>query len=195
MASVAEHLPHQLVLSSAYAGSKWRASLDLTWSQWSSFRNDHDEVAGFHDTLSTSLGGEAVLTRNTTLRAGMGFRPSPVPDQTGRTNYVDNAMWLFGLGSAHQFFISEQSLELALYGQLQAAVPRTTTKAYQGQAPNCGPGVTAVCDEIPDDTRDPVTGKTMPQAAGLQTGNPGFPGFSSGGWIAVAGVELTWRYQ
>ncbi|MBI5533355.1 MAG: outer membrane protein transport protein [Deltaproteobacteria bacterium] len=195
MASVSEHLPHQLVVATAWAEKHWKATADVTWSQWSSFRSDSDELAGFHDTFSFALGGEFVLNKNTLLRTGVGFRPSPVPDQTGRTNYVDNSMWVLGLGSAHQVAIGDQSLELALYGQLQAAMPRTTTKSFSANAPNCAPGVKTVCDELPDDTRQPTTGKPMPEAIGLQTGNPGFPGYSSGGWVAIGGVELTWRYQ
>jgi hypothetical protein len=47
-----------------------------------------------------------------------------------------------------------------------------------------------VCDEVPDTTVDPVTGKTMAQAQGLQTGNPGFPGFLSFGTILAFGLDL-----
>jgi long-subunit fatty acid transport protein len=195
MAAVSEHLPHQVVLSVAYAGSKLRASADATWSDWSSFRDDHDERAGFHNTINLSSGIEVQVTKATVVRTGAGFRPSPVPDQKGRTNHVDNSMWIVGLGTAYQFQFSDQSLEIGLFGQLQAAVPRTTTKNYNSNAPACGPGVKEICDEIPDDTRHPSTGKPMPEVQGLQTGNPGFPGYTSGGWVAVAGAELTWTYQ
>jgi long-chain fatty acid transport protein len=195
MAAVSEHLPHQVVLSSAYAGPKLRASVDATWSDWSSFRDDHDERAGFHNTINVSAGVEVQVTKATVVRTGAGYRPSPVPNQTGRTNHLDNAMYIFGLGTAYQFLVSGQSLEVGLFGQLQAAVSRTTVKNYSANAPVCGPGVKEICDEIPDDTKHPTTGKPMPEVQGLQTGNPGFPGYSSGGWIAVAGAELTWTYQ
>jgi hypothetical protein len=47
---------------------------------------------------------------------------------------------------------------------------------------------TLVKDELPDDAQiglGPVDG-----AAGLQTNNPGWPGFSSKGWLAGAGLYV-----
>ena len=35
----------------------------------------------------------------------------------------------------------------------------------------------------------------MPEASGLQTNNPGFPGYDAGGWIFSAAVSLTYRFQ
>lgn len=48
-----------------------------------------------------------------------------------------------------------------------------------------------IVDELPDgsvfgNTHDPVPG-----ASGLQTNNPGWPGFSSGGWIWGGAVTLS----
>jgi len=135
------------------------------------------------------------VTKRSVVRGGLGFRPSPVPEQVGRTNYADNSMWIFGLGFGHEVEIDGATLDISAYGQVHAAVPRSHTKAFSSNAPACAEGVTALCDEIPDDIRDPVTGKEMPEVQGLQTGNPGFPGWSSGGWIAVAGIQVSWRYR
>jgi long-chain fatty acid transport protein len=38
-----------------------------------------------------------------------------------------------------------------------------------------------VKDELPDDAQ--ISGDPVPSAGGLQTNNPGWPGFSSGGWM------------
>jgi len=46
-----------------------------------------------------------------------------------------------------------------------------------------------VIDEVPDDAID-VLGGAVPNRTGLQTNNPGFPGFESSGWIFGAGVRL-----
>jgi hypothetical protein len=192
---IADYAPHQVLLSGAWKDDSFAATLDTTWSQWSGYRDDTDNLAGFHDTVSAAAGVEGRVTKRSVVRGGLGFRPSPVPEQVGRTNYADNSMWIFGLGFGHEVEIDGATLDISAYGQVHAAVPRSHTKAFSSNAPACAEGVTALCDEIPDDIRDPVTGKEMPEVQGLQTGNPGFPGWSSGGWIAVAGIQVSWRYR
>jgi hypothetical protein len=46
-----------------------------------------------------------------------------------------------------------------------------------------------VRDELPDDAVD-TRGQPIQSAAGLQTNNPGWPGFSSSGFLFGAGVNL-----
>jgi len=41
---------------------------------------------------------------------------------------------------------------------------------------------------------NPSTQMPYPEAQGLQTGNPGFPGYAHGGLIVQAGVEVSWRF-
>ncbi len=50
-----------------------------------------------------------------------------------------------------------------------------------------------VIDEVPDDSIDAL-GQPVAGAAGLQTNNPGFPGFASDGWVFGAGVHLAIEY-
>jgi hypothetical protein len=51
----------------------------------------------------------------------------------------------------------------------------------------------ALCDEVPDsDVDTPVLDAEDTQ--GLQTGNPGVPGFSSGGYMLSAGVDVRWFF-
>jgi len=193
---VVEFLPRQVSVGSAYASKLGSIALDATWSQWSRYLDDLGEHAGFHDTVSAAAGGELVLgARTPRLRAGIGYRASPVPPQTGRTNHVDNGMWILGLGSACNIRVDGHDLEIAFFGQLQLAVRQTTVKDDPGVYPACEPGVASICDEVPDGSSLSGTNHAIAAAAGLQTGNPGFPGFSSGGWVAVAGLQLTWRYQ
>ena len=47
-------------------------------------------------------------------------------------------------------------------------------------------------DEFPDNAVNPVEDPTapLPEAQGLQTNNPGYPGFSSEGWLLAAGLSL-----
>ena len=51
-----------------------------------------------------------------------------------------------------------------------------------------------VVDEVPDDAVDGQLGDPIPNRAGLQTNNPGFPGFSSGGWIVGGAIHLSILY-
>ncbi len=193
---VMEFLPRQAALGLAYATDQYSVAADATWNQWSRYLDDVGQRAGYHDTVSASIGGELVVQpKRARLRAGVGYRPSPVPAQTGRTNYVDNDMWLLGLGSAYDIHVNSHTLEVGLFGQLQLAVPRNAQKQRLSAYPSCVDGVTSLCDEVPDDTTQAGTGAAIPAAAGLQTGNPGFPGYSTGGWVAEAGLQLTWRYE
>ncbi len=190
-----EYLPRQIVLAGAWQDQRWAASLDATFSQWSDFHDEAGMPAGFHDTWTVAAGGEWRVDDLTRLRGGLGYRPTPVPNQDGRTNYVDNDMWILGLGLTRELNIDDQHLDIAAFGQLQAAVPRTTRKRVLSQYPVCGDGVASLCDEVPDDTRASAGSPPLAEAQGLQTGNPGFPGFSSGGFVEVVGVELAWRYR
>ncbi len=190
-----EVVPRQFAFGVGWRDRHFAASGDFTIQQWSQYRGNHDEAAGFHDTLVTAIGGGIAMTRGLWLRGGVGYRPSPVPPQTGRTNYVDNDMWILGLGASQTLKIDGNELEVAVFSQLQLATPRQDIKQRLAQHPSCQSNTNAVCDEVPDTTQLPGTNTPAPQAAGLQTGNPGFPGYSSGGWVTVGGVELTWRYR
>ena len=63
--------------------------------------------------------------------------------------------------------------------QLHLLLPETTTKVLSESLVSCAEDVSVVCDE--DTNLD-----------GLQTGNPGFPGYAHGGHIMTMGLELEW---
>jgi len=50
-----------------------------------------------------------------------------------------------------------------------------------------------VLDEFPDSV-DLRTNESIAASAGLQTNNPGYPGFSSEGWLMGIGVSARMRY-
>ncbi|RAL20418.1 hypothetical protein DL240_16570 [Lujinxingia litoralis] len=182
--------PASLRLGLAWEPGDLLVTADARYTFWSGYRDTHGQQAGFDDTLEGRLGAQWQSSADTRLRAGLGFVPSPVPAQTGRTNYVDNHRALASLGAEHRFDIWQREVVAAWYVQAHHLLYRTTDKGALGSYPDCGPGVEALCDELPDDTRDPRTGQPYPEAQGLQTGNPGFPGFSSGGWLGAVGFEL-----
>ena len=110
---------------------------------------------------------------------GIGWRPSPTPSQTGRTNYVDNDRVVVSAGGGHRFRWGGESVRLGVAMQLHLLLPEDTFKTMPSVNVGCDPDVAVLCDE--DLNRD-----------GLQTGNPGFPGYSHGGHIMTLGMELEW---
>jgi tRNA uridine 5-carboxymethylaminomethyl modification enzyme len=187
-------LPRQVAYGAGYKSRYFKLTLDLTWSQWSEYTDNHDQPAGFQDTINYSIGGEYMPSQWFKLRGGFGFHPSPVPPQTERTNYIDNDIYIIGLGAVFNVDVYGKNLEINVFSQFQFASDLQTVKNVHSQYPSCAAGEKNLCDEVPDDLKDPVSGKVIEGASGLQTGNPGWPGFSSGGWIGLTGVHLVWRY-
>jgi hypothetical protein len=127
------------------------------------------------------LGG-AVALGGRRFSADVAFTPSPVPDQTGRTNYVDNPRLAVSASfeTPVSLFGADFGVGAFLHGQLLVA--REVSKSPSARNP--------VFDEVPDNLVDIVSGEPIDGAGGLQTNNPGYPGFSSGGWLAGAGFVL-----
>ena len=181
--------PHQFIAGATLRGATMLGTIDVIRSLWSHYVDTVGEPAGFNDTWSARLGGQWQATELTQLYAGVRYEQTPVPDQTGRTNYVDNDRIGVSGGARHRFVVGQRDLDIGWSVTVQRLLARDTTKS-QGPYSNCAPGVTKLCDEVPDNVVDPVTGKMVPQAQGLQTGNPGFPGFLSYGTILSVGLDL-----
>ncbi|MCA9564421.1 MAG: outer membrane protein transport protein, partial [Myxococcales bacterium] len=189
-----QYSPRQFALGLSWEDDSFVVGTDFTFYQWSRYPDHHGERAGFDDTYSIRVGGEYEFAEGHILRAGIGWEPTPVPHQSGRTNYVDNSRVLASLGSGHEIPFGDSALKISWHIQLHFLLENTELKAFSDNPPECEEGVTVVCDEVPDDTIDRSTGQPYPEAAGLQTGNPGFPGWTSGGWMASSGVEVSWEF-
>lgn len=145
---------------------------------WSSYEDRHGtrpasygSDLGWSDTTSGTLG---VRHFYGPVRGfvDLSYVPSPVPEQVARSNYVDNDRVAIGLGADMKIPVGSSYVRPGF--QLGAArlVPRSNTKDPD-----------RIVDELPDgavfdSTRDPVPG-----AGGLQTNNPGYPGFRSAGYL------------
>jgi hypothetical protein len=186
--------PRQVVFGIAWDAPVALLAFDWAYTVWSAYPGDDGHTAGFDDTFSARLGVEAPIMPGHVVRTGFAWEPSPVPRQPGRTNYVDNDRILLSVGSGHTLPVGESRLELGWHLQLHALVTRTERKDVLDTYPACADGVRTLCDEIADDRVNPATGQPWPEAQGLQTGNPGFPGWTSGGWIGSAGVEAIWNF-
>jgi hypothetical protein len=138
-------------------------------------------------------GAEIDAAKDRRLRAGLQWEPTPVPDQTGRSSYVDNDRIVASVGGGHDFGLFKRPVTLNWVAALHHLLPRATDKAPQARYRPCDQPGAALCDEVPDDTKNPATGQAYPAAQGLQTGNPGFPGFASSGSVLVVGAELLWE--
>jgi long-chain fatty acid transport protein len=110
------------------------------------------------------------------------YVPTPVPLQTGRSNYVDNDRIGADAGVAYDFSVFDVHLRVGAQAQLQVLLER-----YQSKRASTGADL--VRDEFPDDAID-NRGHALPSAAGLQTNNPGWPGFSSRGLLFGGAVNL-----
>jgi hypothetical protein len=74
-------------------------------------------------------------------------------------------------------------LLLSLSAQLHRLLPRETVKLPPGPA-----AAGRVLDEVADDAV--LGGDPLPGREGLQTNNPGWPGFSSAGYVLGGGLNL-----
>ena len=150
----------------------------VKYAFWSSYVDRHGQSPAFYgsdlawsDTL-TVVGGVRHRYKQARGFVDLMYVPSPVPDQVGRSNYVDNDRVGAAIGADIDIAVGSTHLRpgLQLFGS--RLVRRHVTKDDA-----------RLVDELPDGS---VTGSThdpVPGAQGLQTNNPGWPGFASAGWL------------
>ena len=185
--------PSTFTLGGATDVGRTTVMIDIRYAVWSAWRDTQGDATEFEDTITPRLGVEYRYSENTAVRFGCSYEPSPVPEQTGRSNFVDNTRLIGSFGATHTFRVIGREFELVWYLQAQGLLSRTTTKSSRTAYPVCAPGVTELCDEVSDELSDARTGLPIAGVQGLQTGNPGFPGFASGGWLGALGIELRWN--
>jgi hypothetical protein len=161
----------------------WEIGAQLLGERWSHYRDRQGDspLDTWNNTLSYAIGG-GFLWRNRHITADLGYIPSPVPDQTGQTNYVDNSRLVAsaGIEGPVKFFGRELEAGITLFGSY--FLPRELTKDTNAAHP--------VVDEVPDGSVDQTTGQPIAGAAGLQTNNPGYPGWKSTGFMVGAGASF-----
>jgi long-chain fatty acid transport protein len=159
---------------------------------WSGYLDRHSErphpAFAWRNTLSGVLGVRRHLglaAAGTVAFLDIGYQPSPVPDQTGRSNQVDNDR----LSASTGIDLRGRLLGGVVHGGLQVQAHRLLPRETYKQPPTPGsPPGGLVLDEVPDDAL--AGGQAAPGRDGLQTNNPGWPGFSSAGWILAASLTL-----
>jgi len=180
--------PLRVALGASYSGplradgrAPWEIGFQILGERWSHYHNRQGVQPSaapsnptdtpstpWNNTLSYAVGG-GFLWRERHVTADIGYAPSPVPDQTGRTNYVDNARLLAsaGIEGPVRFFGKELEAGVTLLGSL--FLPRDVSKNANATHP--------VIDEDPE-------------TVGLQTNNPGYPGWKSTGFMLGAGATF-----
>jgi long-chain fatty acid transport protein len=132
---------------------------------------------GFRDTMSGALGLRHVY-KNLRAFTDLRYVPSPVPTQIGRSNYVDNDR--FGIGVGGDILLKLLKLRPGFQVFGDRFIPRSNQKEDA-----------LLVDEVPDGSTVSATGRPVPGSQGLQTNNPGYPGFSSGGWLWGGAITLS----
>lgn len=154
---------------------------DVAWTRWSTYTSRHNhQPTDWVDTWSVRL-GSSLETGQHRFGVGIMYEPTPVPTQTGRTNYVDNTRLGGQLGWGWRPFKETPQFEIGIGIQLQRLLERVHVKGSYDPLDMSGEGLV---DEVPDDAVDVTTNEPLASARGLQTNNPGFPSFRHSGWLS-----------
>ena len=195
---VLDYTPWQIGAGAAYdlvqgATETLTVAGNLLYAAWSSYIDRHGDTPSpgyaWADTISPTAGLRYRL-KGWSAGFDLMYVPTPVPEQTGRTNYVDNNRVSAGIGSDYRFPVFGTHLTVGAQLQVHRLVPRHQTKLPTPTRPdgvNIAPE--RVKDELPDDAQK--SGDPVPGAQGLQTNNPGWPGFASGGWMVGAAIYVS----
>lgn len=178
----------------------WSLTGTVTYERWSRYldRQSNRPLPGYEwsDTFTGAFGlGFHHEHWKTSLDAL--YRPSPVPLQTGRTNYVDNDRLGGTAAVSYDWPIEPWAITFRLAARFQmhwllrryqAKLDPTSPKYAGGSYPQL------VVDEWRDNTVDISTGKVIAEAQGLQTNNPGWPGFASEGFLLGGSLAFSVLY-
>jgi hypothetical protein len=157
----------------------------VLYSRWSTYidRTNKTPSDTWYDVISFNLGSKFTLDIGN-LSFDLSYIPTPVPDQTGRTNYVDNTQIGFAFSWGKLFAFSFMKFNLSANMQFHYLIPRSVVKDLNRKYP--------VIDEFPDSV-DSKTGEYIEDSRGFQSNNPGYPGFGSSGFIVAGGLNLSFE--
>jgi len=147
-------------------------SLDVSWEQWSAIHDGFDQpLPGpiqFHDTVNVASGVEISLPKGVALRGGVAVEPSPMPEQTGETNYLGANALTLALGAGIDF-------------RRLARVPLAIDLHFRARAD-------ALESAVKDPSSLPDADGTLP---GNQIDNMGYPSFRSQALLVQGGLTAT----
>ncbi|MFZ4736109.1 MAG: hypothetical protein ACOYM9_09200 [Bradymonadia bacterium] len=153
------------------------------YTRWSVYRDRHDErPEGFEDVAEADLGLRRAFGAQS-LGLGALFSPSPMPSQSGRESRVDNDR----VGASARWALDVPTP----VGHAQFGVGLNTQWLLERSHRKSPSASTPLVDELPEAV-NLRTGEPFVGDAGLQTNNPGFPGYASDGFLFAVGVGVTW---
>jgi long-chain fatty acid transport protein len=163
------------------------------YGRWSDYIDRHSETPiaqyRWYDTI-TPTGGVRYQHEDVGTFLDVEYQPTPVPPQTGRTNYVDNDRVGMDAGVDYAFSVLGTRLRIGTALQAHRLIARHQTKL---PTPTSADGLdhtpALVTDEVPDDST--LNGQPLAGSQGLQTNNPGWPGFGSQGWVVGGSIYLS----
>ncbi|MBI5527528.1 MAG: outer membrane protein transport protein [Deltaproteobacteria bacterium] len=195
-----DYEPMELTGGVGFRFKGWQLQGAATWNRWSDYRDGYGAIPqdtavypdgtpavdgkhfAFSDTLSLNAGVIYRYLDHFEAKAGFAYLPSPVPAQTGRTNFADADLFCAALGHRFDFSVNRLAFFAEIGAQLWWLSERTTYK-----------DPLLVKDEFPDDSVTLLDGVELASAKGLQTNNPGYPGFIQKGWMLVTAASLGFK--
>ncbi|MCX7959748.1 MAG: outer membrane protein transport protein, partial [Deltaproteobacteria bacterium] len=158
-----QYTPDEYTGSVSFKHGNYLFTTDIVYEAYSDYRDSHNQkpVVPFNDIVSVHFGTEYVFSDFLLLRGGYVYRPSPVPVQNGRTNYADTDTHCLTLGAGLKWNYEGWRLNLDIYSLFMYFEERENRKSDEAVEP--------VIDE------DKYTD-------GLQSKNPGYPGFTMSGF-------------
>ena len=192
---------HHFVPLTVSLGASYSLQLDdhtlstvagINFARWSTYRDRHNVVptgrSRFSDRFQPTV-GLAHAMGPWTSGVQMTWLPSPVPTQAGRSNYVDSDRWGFAATLRRRVVLGGVAIQVGVAVQAHHLVHRSHSKRRTEVGP---PLADAVVDEVPDNAVEKLDpDQPVEPRIGLQTNNPGFPGFASSGWILGGSLDLT----
>lgn len=166
--------PLKISLGLSYVIDKFTIGTVFNYTKWSDYVNRLNEKGNFEDTVYSSLG---ILYKNNskTISFDINFIPSPVPNQTKTTNYVDNSKVGFAINYKYSF----KTFDIGIFSQFYYFIKEDVEKTF-------------VTDEFPKSV-DVKSGEVIESSLGLQTNNPGYPGYSNYGFILNFGILFSFN--
>ncbi|MEZ4367680.1 MAG: hypothetical protein R2939_15600 [Kofleriaceae bacterium] len=168
--------PLRIAVGATATRCGWRVAAEAVYRRGADYRDLHAAApsVAFDDTVEVGAAGWGTLGP-AVLRAGLRLVPSPVGAQRGPENHADADRVVAGAG-AQVALAPGWSLGLGLGLQRLRSTSVTKDPAL-------------IVDEYPDAVD--LGGDPIATSAGLQTNNPGYPGYDVGGWIWAAALTLT----
>lgn len=164
-------VPPRIDVFGRWHGEGWRVAAGLTWR----------DLGRRFSMPEPRVGAAVGLGERWEALAGAALNWAWLPEASGRSNVVDNHVLAGSLGLAWHCKRTFGDLRIAAGARLDWMLPRTHDKIWA-----------SIPDEVPT-LIDPATGVPVEGTEGLQTNNPGFPGFRSEGWIASTSLTVALR--